>query len=220
MPVTNYYHIASVTIPSTWIALIVACAAAYIGMRMKFGKNHAERFGDAVFSVIIIWKLSVIITHFNTVIHAPISIVYFNGGLVGFCLGLAFVAFRFALDMQKGQIDRNGLVVLFAGAVAAFAIFQVMMTVLNSGSIFVKLMTVIVFLGVAIIVWRSAGREDGQLVQLALLVMAGHTFVAAVQPKGIFQPAHLVTLAVSLFFIIMFMKESKFVLEKRGNYSE
>ena len=220
MPVTNYYHIASVTIPSTWIALIVACVAAYIGIRMKFGKSYAERFGDAVFYVIIIWKLSVIITQFDTVIHAPISIVYFNGGFVGFCLGLAFVAFRTVMDVRKEKLDGKGLVVLFTGAVVALALFQVMMAVLNNGGSFVKIITIVVFLAVAIVVWISAMKDGEQFVQLSWLVMAAHTFVAAVQPKGVFQPAHIVTLAIGLFFIVLFTRKSKFVLEKRGNYSE
>lgn len=221
MPVTNYYQIANVTIPSTWIAIIVACIAAYIGIRMQFGKRHAERFGDSVFYIIIIWKLSVIITDFNTVIHAPISIVYFNGGFTGFCLGLAFVAFRIVIDANKGRIDRQGLAVLFTGAVMASAVFQLMMSVLNSGSIFVKSITIAIFLAVAVYVWISIVKEGGQFVQLALLVMAAHTFVAAVQPKGILQPAHIATLAISLFFTIMFMRKSEYVLqEERGNYNE
>lgn len=217
MPVTNYYHIFKITFPSTWIAIIVACLVAYIGIRMKYGKNHAERYGDSIFYLIIIWKLSVVLTDFKTVINAPISIVYFNGGVVGFCIGLAFVAFLTGHDYMKGKIDRGGLEVLFIGAVVTLALFQVMMVALNNGSVLVKVITAVIFLATALFVWLNARKKGDQLIHLALLVMAAHTFVAAVQPKGIFQPAHSVTLAICLFFIVMFMRKDKIVVEERGN---
>lgn len=217
MPVTDYYHIFKITFPSTWIAIIVACLVAYIAIRMKFGKNHAERYGDSVFYLIIIWKLSVVLTDFKTVMNAPISIVYFNGGFVGFCIGLAFVAYFITRDYLKGKMDRGALEVLFIGTVVTLALFQVMMVVLNNGSVLVKLITAVIFLATAIFVWQNARKKDDQLIQLALLVMAAHTFVASVQPQGIFQPAHSVTLAICLFFIVMFIRKDKIVVKERGN---
>ena len=89
MAVTKMFIIGSLTVPSTWIALITAFVVAYSAVRIRIGKYTADILLDAVFYFIIVWKLSVIFTNFNTVIKSPLSIIYFDGGILGFYLGLA-----------------------------------------------------------------------------------------------------------------------------------
>src|SRR5690606_30671030 len=155
MTVTKLFLIGNFTAPSTWVALIIAFILTYIAIRLKFGKQPADRFGDAIFYLIIIWKLSVIITDFKIVMNAPFAIVYFNGGLIGFILGLAYIAFRTWLDWKKGRIDKNILVVLFIGAVTVQAVFQVMMVLLNEGSLFARVGTAVIFLGLLVFIWKN-----------------------------------------------------------------
>lgn len=210
MTVTKLFLIGNFTAPSTWVALIIAFILTYIAIRLKFGKQPAERFGDAIFYLIIIWKLSVIITDFKIVMNAPFAIVYFNGGLIGFILGLAYIAFRTWLDWKKGRIDKNILVVLFIGAVTVQAVFQVMMVLLNEGSLFARIGTAVIFLGLLVFIWKNIDQSADHLIQLSWLFMAAHVFVAAFQPKGLMNPPLLVTVMISLFFIALFVKEPTF----------
>ncbi|WP_262173729.1 hypothetical protein [Saccharococcus sp. Marseille-Q5394] len=207
MTVTKLFLIGNFTAPSTWIALIIAFILSYIAVRLKFGKQSANRFGDAIFYVIIIWKLSVIITDFKIVINAPFALLYFNGGIIGFILGLSFVAFRTWLDWQKKRIDKDMLVALFIGAVSVQAVFQVMMALLNEGSLFARVGTAVVFLSLLFFIWKNIEQSESHIVQLSLLFMAAHVFVAVIQPKGLMNPPLLVTVLIGLFFTLLFVKE-------------
>ena len=217
MTVTKLFLIGNLTVPSTWIAFIAACILSYIAIRLKYGKKPANRFGDAIFYLILIWKLSVIITDFKIVIHAPFALLYFNGGLVGFILGLAFVLFRTWLDWWKKRIDMDMLVALFIGAVSVQAVFQVAMVLLNKGNLFASIGTVVVFLVLLLFNWKNVGLNGSHIVQLSMLFMAAHVFVAAIQPKGLMNPPLLVTILIGVFFIMLFLKESTF---ERGKQDE
>ncbi|MGN7387090.1 hypothetical protein [Sporosarcina sp. SAFN-015] len=216
MTVTKLFYIVNLTVPSTWIALIIAFLLSYIAIRLKFGKQIANRFGDAIFYLIIIWKLSVIITDFKIVIQAPLSIVYFNGGIVGFILGLAYVAFRTWLDWKKGRVDKDVLAALFIGAVSVQAIFQVMMVLLNEGSLLARVGTAVVFLGYLFFVWKNVEVSRSHIVYLSLLFMAAHVFVAVIQPKGLMNPPLLVTFLLGLFFIVIFVDKRTSELTNGG----
>ena len=170
MTVTKLFLIGNLTVPSTWIALIIAFILSYIAIRLKFGKQHATRFGDAIFYLILIWKLSVIITDFKIVITVPWAILYFNGGFTGFILGLVFVAVRTWLDWKKDRIEKDGLAALFIGAVSVQAVFQVMMVLLNEGSMFASIGTAVLFLGLLIfhLERRSSKRKPSRSVILAV----------------------------------------------------
>ncbi|MCM3711163.1 hypothetical protein [Sporosarcina luteola] len=210
MTVTKWFSIGNITAPSTWIALIIAFVLSYIAIRLKFGKQTSNRFGDAIFYVIIIWKLSVILTDFKIVINAPFALLYFNGGIIGFILGLSFVMFRTWFDWRKKRIDKDMLVALFIGAVSVQAVFQVMMALLNEGSLFVRVGTAVVFVGLIVFIWKNVEQSVSHIVQLSLLFMAAHVFVAAIQPKGLMNPPLLVTILIGLFFVALFVNKSTF----------
>lgn len=214
MLVTKLYLIGNITVPSNYLALIVAFILAYSVIRLRLGKVPATLFSDAVFYVLIIWKLSVILTDFSTVIRAPISIVYFNGGFTGFCLGLLFVAGRIWLDWNRGKVDTNSLIALFTGVVTVQAIFQVMMVLLNKGSLIAGIGTVVIFIALTIFVWRSELTED-HITLISMLFMAVHIFVAAIQPKGFLNPPLFITLMIGVFFIAIF-KLAKVQPERRS----
>lgn len=220
MTVTKLFLIGNFTAPSTWIAIIIAFLLSYIAIRLKFGKQPANRFGDAIFYVIIIWKLSVILTDFKIVINAPFALLYFNGGIIGFLLGLAFVAIRTWLDWRKSRIDKGTLVALFIGAVSVQAVFQVMMVLLNEGSLFARVGTAAIFIGLLLFIWKNVELTESHIVQLSLLFIAAHVFVAAIQPKGLLNPPLLVTVLIGLFFMALFVKEPIFEQTDGGKLDE
>ncbi|MCG7344397.1 hypothetical protein MHZ92_09640 [Sporosarcina sp. ACRSL] len=220
MTVNKLFYIGNVTVPSTWIALIIAFIFSYIAIRLKFGKQHANRFGDAVFYLIVIWKLSVIITDFKIGIDLPLAIIYFNGGIFGFIGGLIFVACWTWHSWMKDRIDKDGLVALFMGAVSSQAVFQVMMVFLKEGSMIARAGTAILFIGLLVFIWKDVHVSGNHIVPLSLLFMAVHVFVAVIQPKGLWNPQLLVTILIGLFFTMLFSKVRTFEQINGGNHVE
>lgn len=218
MPVTEYYLIGSITVPSNWVALIVGFLVAYIAIRKRYGKQLAERFSDAVFYIIIIWKLSVVITDFSTVIKAPMAIVYFNGGMIGFCLGLVFVALRLLLDVRKERLDISSVIGLFMGAVIVQAVYQVMMALLNDGGLVPKIVTAIGFLSLVVYLWIVAKKTEENSILLPILFMAVHFFVATLQPRGLTDSSFFVSMSIGLFFIALFWRMNANVMKRRESF--
>lgn len=199
MLVTHYFTIGSLSVPSSWIALIVAFVVAYSAVRVRYGKKYAEALSDAFFYLIIVWKLSVVITDFSSVIRSPLSLIYFDGGLVGFYLGLAFIAGKVLLDGKKGRLTAEGIRVLLMGAVVVQAVFQVMMVLLNEGQLIVQVVTVAAFTLFALFYWIKG---DGTVLFIGLF-MAVHVFVVVWQPAGLVGTPFITTLLIGLFFIVL-----------------
>ncbi|WP_342538851.1 hypothetical protein MKY15_02340 [Sporosarcina sp. FSL K6-1540] len=207
MPVTSFFTIGSLSVPSSWIALMVAFVVAYSAVRFRFGKKQAEIIGDAFFYLVIVWKLSIVLTDFNSVLRSPLAIVYFHGGAVGFYLGLLFIVGKTLWDMKKGRLDANGFRALFTGAVLVQVVYQVIMVLLNEGEMITQVVTVVVFGLFAVFFWMNSGKADNWPVQLALVFMAVHVFVAAVQPDEFIQTPLITTVVMGLFFVIVFMRK-------------
>ncbi|MBS4219373.1 hypothetical protein KHA96_13685 [Bacillus sp. FJAT-49711] len=58
-------------------------------MSIRKMKETANWYGNVVFIFIITWKLSVILFQFKMIVTNPLSILYFNGGMKGFWIGIA-----------------------------------------------------------------------------------------------------------------------------------
>lgn len=198
---TKMFMIGSITVPSTWIALAMAFVIAFGVVRIRSGKIAADVFSDALFYFIIVWKLSVILTNFETVIKSPLSIIYFNGGIVGFYLGLAVAGARIVLDSRKNYSFER-LVALFVGAVSIQVVFQILMVVMNPGDWLVNVVTVGLFLGFGVLVWLNAYKSTSWAIQLTVLWIAVHVFVAAFQEQGITGTPVIATICMGLFFAI------------------
>ncbi|WP_203245975.1 hypothetical protein [Sporosarcina beigongshangi] len=199
MPVTDYFTIVNTSVPSSWIALIVAFVVAYSAIRIRYGKKYAEILSDAFFYLIIVWKLSVLLTDFSSVIRSPLSLIYFDGGVVGFYLGLVFVAGKILWDSKKKRLTAKGIQALLTGAVVVQAVYQVMMVLLNDGELVVQVVTVVAFVLFVIVYWMKG---DGSLPFIGLFV-AVHVFVAVWQPAGLLDTPFITTLLIGLFFMVL-----------------
>ncbi|WP_050182237.1 hypothetical protein [Domibacillus robiginosus] len=85
----EFIQIANLTLPVQHPAIVIALFGAWLYARIQYGKSFADQFSNAAFLFVIVWKLSIILFQFQLVLQAPMSIVYFNGGIYGFWLGLA-----------------------------------------------------------------------------------------------------------------------------------
>ena len=141
----------------------MAFVVAYSAVRVRYGKKHAEILSDAFFYLIIVWKLSVLITDFSSVIRSPLSLIYFDGGVVGFYFGLAFIAGKVLLDRKKGRLAADGFRALFTGAVVVQAVYQVMMVLLNEGELVAQVVTVVVFALFVLFYWMKVAMESSSI---------------------------------------------------------
>ncbi|WP_438316212.1 hypothetical protein [Sporosarcina sp. FA9] len=207
---TTMYMIGSISVPSSWIALAVAFVIAFGVVRIRSGKLPADVFSDALFYFIIVWKLSVILTNFETVIKSPLSIIYFNGGIVGFYLGLAVAGVRIVFEIRKNySVER--LVALFVGAVTVQVVYQILMVAMNPDDWIVNLVTIGLFLGFGVLVWINVHKSRSWAIQLTVLWIAVHVFVAAFQEDGITATPVIATACIGVFFAIClnFKRESE-----------
>jgi len=213
MNVTNFFIIVNTTVPSAWIALVVAFVVVYFAIRLRFGKQVSGVMADSIFYFIIVWKFSVILTDFQNVIKAPLSILYFNGGRIGFYLGLLAIIITILVELKRKTLNKLDLSTLFIGVITIQAVYQIMMALLNDGSLVAKVMTVLIFSAFTLLVWGSVQKFEQTPIQLAMLFVAVHIFVASFQPLGIFSLPVITTLLISLFFVIINSKENKIVSE-------
>ena len=209
MPITTYFTLGGLSMPSSWVALIAAFVFAYTVIRVRFGKVHAGLIGDAFFYLVIVWKLSLFVSDFDSILRSPLALVYFHGGIVGFYLGLFFILGKILWDMKKGRLDVDGIRALFTGAVLVQGVFQVMMVFLNEGALIAQVMTVAIFGLFTLFFWITSKKAENWSFQLVLLFMAVHIFVAAVQPTGLFETPLGSTLLIGVYFTVLFMQKSR-----------
>lgn len=212
MIVTNYFQLGNLSAPSSWIAFMVGVVLAYVAVRVRFGKLQSDRVADAFFTVILVWKFSIILTDFKSVLRSPLAILYFDGGTIGFILGLAVIALKVLWDWKKGRLPIEAMHALFTGAVISQVVYKVLMVVLNDGAWIAQVVTVLFFSLYLLYFWLDS-RNAKDMRSAIWLFMAVHLFVAAVQPKGLMGPAFGATLVLGLFFWLLYSKRYRSVEE-------
>lgn len=203
MLVKNYYLIGNLTVPSSWIALLIAFVIAYGVIRFQFNKQISEKLSDYIFIFILVWKLSVVLTNFETVIRSPLTIIYFHGGRMGILLALFVVGIKGLIDLKKKKLQYAELRILFVGSVMIQAVYQLMMVLLNGRTTAIQIILTALLLAFALYVLRLGKRGDFPLSQFALLFLVLHVFIGSLQLAGIFGMAVVATMIISLFFILL-----------------
>lgn len=96
-----YFQIFNLTIPSIWLAVVMASFAATILYKFATTEKVTEWFGNALFIYILVWKFSYILFHFSNFLNMPLSAIYFNGGIKGHWLAVFVMALYVMLLAQK-----------------------------------------------------------------------------------------------------------------------
>ncbi|MDS9470344.1 hypothetical protein [Sporosarcina pasteurii] len=203
MIVTKYFLIGNMSVPSTWIATVLAFFIAYGAVRLKYGKQPSLLLADAIFNFVIVWKLSVIVTDWKTVIQFPLSILYFNGGKIGVFLGLLAASITVVVEMKKGQLKRETIMGLLFGSILIQSSYQILMAVLNDGPIFTWLLTVSIIGAFVLFILFFMDRFKDLLNQIIFLFISVHLFVGVLQPGGLFQTPVIATVYTGIFLSVM-----------------
>ncbi|QUW21648.1 hypothetical protein JSQ81_17965 [Sporosarcina sp. Marseille-Q4063] len=202
MAVTKLFLIGNTTVPSSWVALVLAFALTYLVIRFRYGKRISGVLADSMFYFVIVWKLSVILTDFENVIKSPLSIIYFNGGQIGIYLGLLAGMITIGIELKKNGMHTLEKQALFLGFITIQSIFQLAMVLMNEGPKSAELVTILMFSPVAIFIWISIHKMENALIQLALLFTASHFFTTLFQPSSYINNSFFTTILVTIFIII------------------
>ena len=178
MQVTEAITIFKLSVPSSQISALVALVIAYILLRAKFGSRLAGLYGDAAFYFVVIWKGSYILTDFGSFMKAPLSLLYYNGGLTGALAGLLAALFFLWRKGAAGTPDA------LMAAVAVQSVYQIMMAFLNGNGPVAESVTVALFGTLLVVTVFCAGRSILWQQQLAMLFLTVHLIAAVVQPDG------------------------------------
>ncbi|MET3575634.1 hypothetical protein [Bhargavaea ullalensis] len=193
----------SLTVPSSWIAVLIAMAAAYSIVRVRADKAAAGLFADAAFWFILVWKGSYILFHFGVFIRSPFSVLYYNGGTAGATLGLLSALFFL---YRKKAADQDWLL---TAAVSVQAVYQTAMVLLNRTGWLPGTVTIAGFLILLTAVLIKNESSAGWTLQLAVLFPVVHLFIAAMQPEGVGGFPVIATAAFSVYFILQNVLLSK-----------
>ena len=193
LPVTEWFIIKSLTVPSSWVAVLLALILTGIVVWRVFGKETEDWYSDAAILFLLVWKLSVVVTDFDMILDSPLSILYFNGGETGLYLGVLAALGRLFWQLRRKGWPERELVAMLIAMVMVQSLYQLFMVLLNEAEMWQKILTVLVFVGLTMLTWQKAKLSSVWRIQLTILFLAGHLFVSILQPRGFVQTPLFVT---------------------------
>lgn len=196
---TEWFSIRTLTLPATAIALLLAFFIVWFILRIQFSKRWAGLYGDAIFTFIIVWKFSLIVKDFRSVIEQPLGLIYFNGGTIGVYLGVVAVIVQFVLKKQKVQLDEEGVTAGVWAILLTQSIYQWFVVLLNDNPVKSEVVTLMVLSILTIfILWKKTAIKNALLIYTVVLMI-----VAVFQPQGLWQTAVGVSMLLFVLGYIM-----------------
>ncbi len=209
MPVTEWFIIKSLTIPSSWVAVLLSILITGIIMWRKFGKDTEDWYSDAAILFLLVWKLSVVITDFEMIVESPLSIFYFNGGKEGIYLGLIVALSRLLWRFKRKSWPKYELVAMLFSMVMIQSLYQLVMVLLNEAALWQKIITVVLFIGLSTLTWLKISISSIWQIQITVLFLFIHIFVALLQPQGMLQTPLYVTVIFVICGVVVYLTTNK-----------
>ncbi|MBS4208361.1 hypothetical protein [Bacillus sp. FJAT-50079] len=154
----------SLTLPTAWLAIIIASLLTTGMLFLLKRKKEADYYSNAILLFILTWKLSVIIFQWSFVVANPMTIIYFDGGIKGYWLGI-IVACTYLFVTIRRQMD---WATIFQAFLLTMVIYELTIKIVEEISITMKLIFLLVN-GSFAIATMLKGREDSWRSQLIIL---------------------------------------------------
>ncbi|MDQ0214889.1 hypothetical protein J2S13_001288 [Oikeobacillus pervagus] len=199
-----WYNFGSLTIPGSWIALLVTFLI--IGLLLKFiarDSSFQDLYANAVFLFLITWKFSVILFDFKNVIAYPLSILYFNGGMKGYWLAIIVVIIYLCM---KGKWEEDRLYLIFTCGLIIY-LYEGFSSILNQDFTVVAIIQTAINSVFILLSWKKL-REGRLLTQFIVLLIFFQFLIFSM--KGTLTSITALTYVVFLVIII-------FVYKREGN---
>ncbi|WP_291760940.1 hypothetical protein [Lysinibacillus sp. UBA5990] len=202
---TNWYSIRALTLPATAIALLITFFIVWLILRLQFSKKWSEAYSDAAFTFILVWKFSLLVTDFKSVVAQPISLLYFNGGTVGVFLGAIAASLQVWRKRHKLSLQGHHIIAYSWAIILTQSIYQWLVVLFNDNSTTSEVITLMVLSVLTVfILWKMQGGVKRGLI----LYTAGLIIVAAFfQPLGIGQTAVGMSLLLLCLGIVLEQEE-------------
>ncbi|WP_165972130.1 redoxin domain-containing protein [Paenibacillus piri] len=171
---------------NVWMtAAAVAAGLGAMKLYVRRGQDSTTKSYDRVYEALLIWllvwKLSMLLTDFQSVWESPISLLYFSGGVKGAWIAAAvvvgYVWLRDHSSPEWGHYKYSWLVSLLVG----YTIYRLLEIVFEEVSFTTN--GLLVILGVATLLYCLKGQApEGRrtLQQLFLIYVLGHALISAV----------------------------------------
>lgn len=196
---TEWYSIRALTLPATAIALLVTFFIVWLILRLQFSEKWSDVYSDAVFTFIIVWKLSLLVTDFKAVVSYPISLLYFNGGTIGVYVGVIVASLQIWRKRHKLGFDERDIIPCNWAIILTQSIYQMLVVLLNDNTTSSEVITLVVLsLLTLLILWKLAAIK-----QALLLYTVGYILVAFFQPLSVWQTAVGVSLVLLCMEIVI-----------------
>lgn len=180
---TEWYSIRALTLPATAVALLITFFIVWLILRVQFSKKWSEVYADAIFTFLIVWKLSLLVTDFKAVVNNPLSLLYFNGGTIGIYLGVIVVSLQIWRKRHNLQLEKQDIIPCSWAIILTQSIYQMIVVLLNDNTTSSEIITLVVLSVLTIIIlWKLAAMK-----QALLLYTVGYLIVALFQTLGIWQ---------------------------------
>ncbi|MFJ7732287.1 hypothetical protein ACIQXF_10380 [Lysinibacillus sp. NPDC097231] len=206
---TEWFSIRTLTLPAAAVALLVAFFIVWLVLRVQYSKKWSGVYGDAIFTFILVWKFSVIVTDFKAVIAQPFALLYFNGGTVGVFLGVLAVLLQLWWKQPKLQFDATGVIACSWAIILTQSIYQWLMVLLNDNPANSEVITLVVLSALTIfILWKVTAINYALILYTIGLIM-----VTYFQPLGLWQMA----VGVSIILLILGLSIQGFAKKYEAN---
>lgn len=192
---TEWYSIRTLTLPATAVALLITFFIVWLILRLQFSKKWSELYSDAIFTFIIVWKLSLLVTDFKTVVNNPITLLYFNGGTMGVLLGVIVASLQIWRKRQSLQLEEQEMIAGSWAIILTQSIYQMLAVLFNDNNTSSEVITLAVLSVVTLVIlWRLVAVK-----QALILYTISYLIVAIFQPLDIGQTA----VAVSVILLCL-----------------
>ncbi|MCR8851236.1 hypothetical protein [Lysinibacillus fusiformis] len=202
---TNWYSIRALTLPATAIALLITFFIVWLILRLQFSKKWSEAYSDAAFTFILVWKFSLLVTDFKSVMAQPISLLYFNGGTVGVFLGAIAASLQVWRKRHKLSLQGHHIMAYSWAIILTQSIYQWLVVLFNDNSTTSEVITLMVLSVLTVfILWKmQGGVKRGLILYTAALIIVAAFF----QPLGIGQTAVGMSLLLLCLGIVLEQEE-------------
>ncbi|OMC81713.1 hypothetical protein [Viridibacillus sp. FSL H8-0123] len=208
MSVTEWYTIRGVTLPTSWVSVLIAFTLVGIILWWRYGKKEASVYADHAIFFILIWKFSVIVTDLSLVIKQPLIILFFNGGTMGFYIAIVATCISIFRQLKKNVFAASQLRTLTMAFILTQSVYQIAMAMQFDGLAWQRWLTVVAFIIWLLIAIKNGLNQDIWRKQLIILFSLSHIMIALLQPDGFWQKTLMATFIFSLFVLLVhFLKD-------------
>lgn len=205
----TYLLIGNVSVPLSWVAFVGASLVTILLLRWLFGKEMTDLFSDYLFTFVLVWKFSVVLTDFPVILQSPWTLLYFNGGTIGVLCGLLAVTLHLIIHMQKQKVHIHQLYGLSIGTIQLQSIIQLIIVLVGEEALLTKIVTVLGFGTILLFTISYQAKFQSMMREMNMIYIMAFLFLSAWQFEAIWQLAVLTAIIIGSVWVILYTYNEK-----------